>query len=74
MTDLLEHTDTVIEVSEDGDHDRFSHYYHKLDIERAFFEGSAIQALCGKVDIPTRDFSKYKVCPMCKEIIEEIPE
>jgi len=68
VTDLLEDTETIIEVTEDGDHDRFSHYFRKADLDLAFFEGQAIQAVCGKVDVPTRDFSKFPVCPECLEI------
>lgn len=74
MTDLLERTETIVEVTDTGDHDRFSHYFRKTDIEKAFFEGSQIQALCGKVDVPTKDFTKYPVCPQCKEKLESIPE
>lgn len=72
--DLLERTETIVEVTDTGDHDRFSHYFRKLDLEKAFFEGSPIKALCGKVDIPTRDFTKFPVCPDCKEIFEGIPQ
>lgn len=64
--------DTVEDVSHD-DIDRFSHYYKKSDIEKVFFEGKKIRALCGKWDTPTRDFSKYKLCPTCKEIWDQIP-
>jgi hypothetical protein len=56
-----------------GDHDRFAHYFRKSDLESAFFDGVEITALCGKKDVPTRDFTKYPVCDSCKEVIEGLP-
>ena len=50
-----------------GDHDRFAHYCRKADITRALVTGEAIVALCGKKWVPTRDPSRYPVCPTCKE-------
>ena len=74
MSDLLERTELDVQATDEGDHDRFSHYFHKKDLTKAFFEGSPIQALCGKVDVPTRDFTKFPVCPDCKDRLEEIPQ
>lgn len=59
--------------ADSGDHDRFAHYFKKSDLELAFFEGRTIRALCGKQDCPTRDFTKYPVCPACKEVFESLP-
>ena len=50
-----------------GDHDRFAHYCRKADITRALVTGEAIVALCGKKWVPTRDPSRYPVCPTCAE-------
>ncbi len=52
----------------DGDHDRFAHYCKKGDVARAYVTGEAITALCGKKWVPTRDPSRYPVCPACKEL------
>lgn len=71
MNDTLE--DTRIQVTDNGDHDRFAHYFAKEHIEQALFEGKPCQALCGKWDVPTRDFTKYPVCPECKEAFEALP-
>jgi hypothetical protein len=57
-------------VTDDGDHDRFAHYAKKADITRAYITGEAIVALCGKKWVPTRDPSRYPVCPTCKELKE----
>lgn len=56
-----------IERTDDGDHDRFSHYCRKEDIVRATVTGEAITALCGKKWVPARDPERYPVCPTCKE-------
>ncbi len=50
-----------------GDHDRFAHYAKKSDVSRAYVTGEAIVALCGKKWVPTRDPSRYPVCPTCRE-------
>lgn len=55
---------------DDGDHDRFAHYCKKADIVRAHVTGEAITALCGKKWVPTRDPSRYPVCPTCKELMD----
>ena len=54
--------------TDEGDHDRFAHYAKKNDIARAYVTGEAITALCGKKWVPTRDPSRYPVCPTCKEL------
>ena len=58
------------ERTDDGDHDRFAHYAKKDAIARAYVTGEAIVALCGKKWVPTRDPSRYPICPTCKELKE----
>ena len=61
--------DTRADVSvEDGDHERYAHYVTAEDMMRAYVEGVAIMALCGKIWVPHKDPSKFPVCPTCKEI------
>jgi hypothetical protein len=55
-------------VTDDGDHDRFSHYARKADITRATVEGTPVVAICGKVWVPSRDPSKYPICKICAEL------
>lgn len=57
-----------------GDHDRFSHYVLKSEGTRAFVMGTPVMALCGKVWVPTRDGSKYPICPECEDIYESLPQ
>ena len=58
------------ERTDEGDHDRFAHYAKKDAIARAYVTGEAIVALCGKKWVPTRDPSRYPICPTCKELKE----
>ena len=67
-TAVLERTDTVPEVAEPGDHERFSHYVRKEKILESALSGEPDTALCGKVWVPGRDPEKLPVCPTCKEI------
>lgn len=69
-------TDTRVDpvVTDDGDHDRFSHYADRDKITEAMVTGSPVVALCGKVWVPTRDPKKYPVCPECKRLYELGPQ
>jgi hypothetical protein len=58
------------EHTDDGDHDRFAHYAKKDAIARAYVTGEPIVALCGKKWVPSRDPSRYPICPTCKELKE----
>lgn len=69
-TDVIEKPDVV--TTDNGDHDRFAHLFKKSDIERAYLEGAEITALCGKKDVPTRDFTKFPQCQTCKEVLDEL--
>jgi hypothetical protein len=65
--------DTLREPTlDDGDHERLAHYVKKNSIVSSAVEGSAVEALCGKKWVPSRDPKKYPVCPECKEIFESL--
>jgi hypothetical protein len=68
-----EEVDTRPVPTDDGDHERFSHYAPKDKIVEAMVTGTPIRALCGKVWVPSRDPQRYPVCPTCKEIYDQIP-
>ncbi|MGA7688633.1 MAG: DUF3039 domain-containing protein [Jiangellales bacterium] len=77
-TQLSPGTETVVDertqpVTDDGDHERFSHYVPKDKLTEAMVMGTPVIALCGKVWVPSRDPQKYPVCPTCKEIWEKLP-
>jgi hypothetical protein len=75
-TDVLEDTrvDQELRPTDDGDHERFSHYVPKDELMAAMVNGTPVIALCGKVWVPSRDPEKYPVCPECKEIWESMRE
>jgi hypothetical protein len=68
--------EVTLEITDHGDHDRFAHYILADDpgaaITKSIIDGTPIQALCGKVWVPSRDAKKYPVCPECKEIKDAI--
>lgn len=68
-TGVLERPETREEAAP-GDAERYAHYVKKEKITAAAVSGGPVVALCGKVWTPTRDPSKFPVCPVCKEIYE----
>lgn len=67
-TDTLQERRTV--PTDEGDHERFSHYVEKDKLTEAMVMGTPVVALCGKVWVPSRAPEKFPVCPDCKEIWE----
>ncbi|PWD50200.1 DUF3039 domain-containing protein [Serinibacter arcticus] len=51
-----------------GDNERYAHYVPKDRILASAMSGEPVIALCGKIWLPTRDPSRFPVCPACKEI------
>ncbi len=60
------------ELSEDGDHDKFSHYVPKDKIVESAVTGKPVRALCGKKWTPNSNPERFPVCPSCKEIYEKM--
>lgn len=57
----------------DGDHERFAHYVPKDKIVESAVTGEPVRALCGKLWTPSRDPSRFPVCPECQEIHNGLP-
>jgi hypothetical protein len=55
-----------------GDHERYAHYVNKNKIVESAVMGNAVEALCGKIWVPSRDPQKFPVCPSCQEIYEAL--
>jgi hypothetical protein len=66
--------DRELRPTDDGDHERFSHFVPKDKLTDAMINGTPVIALCGKVWVPSRDPERYPVCPECKEIWESMRE
>lgn len=47
-------------------------YVPKDKLTEALVMGTPVQALCGKVWVPSRDPERYPVCPECKDRYEEM--
>jgi len=71
-TSVIEDRRTV--PTDDGDHERFSHYVPKDKLTEAMVLGTPVIALCGKVWVPSRAPEKFPVCPDCKEIWESMKD
>ena len=69
---MAEQTKEQIEQVEAGDHERYSHYVKKNKIVESAVMGNAVEALCGKIWVPSRDPERFPVCPTCKEIYEKL--
>jgi len=59
---------------DEGDHERMSHYADKDKLMEAMVNGTPVVALCGKVWVPTRDPSRFPICPECKEIYDSLDQ
>ncbi|GIJ52416.1 hypothetical protein Val02_93020 [Virgisporangium aliadipatigenens] len=66
-----ERTDTDYRYDE-GDHEKFAHYAPKDKIMQAMVEGTPVRALCGKLWVPSRDPKRFPVCPVCKDLYENV--
>ncbi|MDZ7676899.1 MAG: DUF3039 domain-containing protein [Acidimicrobiales bacterium] len=56
----------------DGDDEEYAHICRKDDVTRAYITGEAIEALCGKKWVPSRDPDNYPVCPACKDAMGRV--
>jgi len=68
VTDEQNEESTQPLTTDDGDHERFSHYVRKEKIVESAVTGKPVRALCGKKWVPNRDPEKFPICPTCKEI------
>jgi hypothetical protein len=86
MTDTSSVLETTVSpVTEDGDHERFTHIvlegFHVAEdkfvatgnsVVEGMVNATPVVALCGKTWVPGRDASRYPVCPTCKEIAQSL--
>lgn len=68
MTDVLERPTRANTGT--GDPNEVAHIvYPKSKIIEAMVTGTAVEALCGHVFVPTRDPQNYPKCERCLEIV-----
>lgn len=73
MSQMLDEDVQVIELPvdvNDGDHDRFQHYFSKADINKNLMHGVPMRALCGKIVTEQVDPKGRTVCETCKYELE----
>ena len=66
--------DRRTQTTDEGDHEKLSHFVEKEKLTEAMVMGTPVVALCGKVWVPSRDPEKFPVCPECKEIWEGLKD
>jgi Protein of unknown function (DUF3039) len=64
-------TDLNFELDENGN-EIFAHYAEKVSITAGYVMGSPVQAICGKVFVPSKNPEKLRICPICKEIMDAL--
>lgn len=72
QTQTIERTDVGVPapVLDDGDHEKFHHWVLKEKLGDALVDGTPVIALCGKVWVPSKDPTRFPVCPECKRLYE----
>ena len=72
MSDILEDTRVKKSRTDDGDHDKFQHYFRKRDISNNLMTGKPMVALCGKIIARQVDPKGRTVCQKCKDELEKL--
>lgn len=72
MSDVLEKVDENLKVTNNGDHDKFQHYFRREAISKNLLEGTPMTALCGKTVKSQVDPKGLTVCPECQRWMDEI--
>lgn len=73
MTQVLDLVDTDLENDTDSsDHNEFAHYAEAASVTEGYVMGTPVQALCGKIFIPSKNPERLKLCPTCKEIVDAL--
>jgi hypothetical protein len=74
MLDTLEDVEIVLDqkITDDGDHDRYQHYFSKRAIEANIFHGTPMTALCGKVLLRQVDPKGRTICQTCIDEYEKL--
>lgn len=47
---------------------RLAHYADSPSVVRGYVEGTTVEALCGKIFVPSMDPEKLDVCPDCRTL------
>lgn len=64
--------DIVTDETTEYEPPKVAHIIRKEDQMKGYIEGTPVEALCGKVWVPTRDPEQYPVCEKCAEVLKGI--
>lgn len=72
--DTLSFSDTqkVKSPTNDGNHDRFQHYFRKSEIDENLMTGKEMTALCGKKVKSQIDPKGLTICHQCQTLMDEV--
>lgn len=70
VLDLLD-TDLDQELGS-KDSNELAHYAESSSVTEGYVMGTSVQALCGKVFIPSKNPERLEICPTCKEIVDAL--
>jgi hypothetical protein len=56
----------------DSDVKNFSHIAETSKILKGYVAGTPVEALCGKIFLPTRNPDGLEICKTCKEIADSL--
>ena len=73
MSQTVEIIETNIDLElDDEGNEVFAHYAEKVSITAGYVMGTPVQAICGKVFVPSKNPEKLRICPICKEIMDAL--
>ncbi len=56
----------------DTDEPEVAHYAESASVTEGYVMGTPVQALCGKIFVPSRNPERLPICPICKEIVDAL--
>jgi hypothetical protein len=73
MTQVLDLVETDLDQDTDSENnDELAHYAEAASVTEGYIMGTPVQALCGKIFIPSKNPERLKLCPICKEIADSV--
>lgn len=70
MSAVLEDID-LQNLDEDED-EKLAHYAEAASVTEGYVLGTPVQALCGRIFVPSRNPERLPICPICKEIVDAL--
>jgi hypothetical protein len=57
---------------DDKDDESFAHYAESASVTEGYVMGTPVQAICGKIFVPSKNPERLRLCPICKEIMDAL--